>query len=157
MTILLTPSVLTWRSTKRPGYEIIGYARKSPTGEDAASRTRLLKSVVLNLEERSFASKIFASPCSWAGPPRHLHPMIYKIIWKLWRSYVLMVTRKTYLLTLNDICLVIIDFSGITTRSEDIVDLIESNPSLKKIAVDTFAQSNNLFTFDTEKLWWSST
>ncbi|KAG2216306.1 hypothetical protein INT45_011238 [Circinella minor] len=52
----------------------------------------------------------------------------------------------------HDICLGYHDFAGITTRSEDIIDLVEANPSLKKIAVDTFAQSNDVFIFDTEKL-----
>ncbi|KAI8993513.1 hypothetical protein BDB01DRAFT_716486 [Pilobolus umbonatus] len=57
------------KNLKKNGYEIIGYARKSPTGEDITCRTRLLKSMISNLEERSFATKIFVSPCSWASTP----------------------------------------------------------------------------------------
>ncbi|OAD67336.1 hypothetical protein PHYBLDRAFT_174376 [Phycomyces blakesleeanus NRRL 1555(-)] len=55
------------KTIKKNGYEILGYARKSPTGEDAPSRTRLLKSMVSNLKERSFATKIFVLPSSWAS------------------------------------------------------------------------------------------
>lgn len=57
------------KNLKKNGYEIIGYARKSPTGEDVIRRTRLLKSMVSNLKERSFAIKIFVSPCSLASSP----------------------------------------------------------------------------------------
>ncbi|KAI9025812.1 hypothetical protein CLU79DRAFT_699343, partial [Phycomyces nitens] len=52
------------KNLKKNGYEIIGYARKSPTNEDVTSRTRLLKSMISNLKERYFATKIFSSPCS---------------------------------------------------------------------------------------------
>ncbi|ORE07831.1 hypothetical protein BCV72DRAFT_225928 [Rhizopus microsporus var. microsporus] len=52
---------------QKNGYEIIGYARKSPTGEDVACRTRLLKSMVSSLKERSFATKISVSSCIWAS------------------------------------------------------------------------------------------
>ncbi|KAI9025811.1 hypothetical protein CLU79DRAFT_698933, partial [Phycomyces nitens] len=52
----------------------------------------------------------------------------------------------------HDVCLVTIDFAGITTRSEDIVNLVEANPFLKRIAVETFTQCNEVFIFDTEAL-----
>lgn len=52
----------------------------------------------------------------------------------------------------HDVCLVIIDFAGIITRSEDIVNLVEANPSLAKIAIEIFALYNEVFIFDTEKL-----
>ncbi|KAG2216305.1 hypothetical protein INT45_011237 [Circinella minor] len=143
------------RNLKIDGYEIIGYARKSPTGENVTSKTRLLKSMVSNLKERSLATKIFVSPCSWASSPlvsRDLQDISQVIMDDL------SVDGNTqdllaYIHSVDhNICLVTIDFGGITRRSEDIIDLVEANPSLKKIAVDTFAQSNDVFIFDTEKL-----
>ncbi|KAI7852906.1 hypothetical protein BDC45DRAFT_443270, partial [Circinella umbellata] len=131
------------------------YARKSPTGENVTDKTRLLKSMISNLKERSFATKIFVSPCSWASSPlasRDLQDSSQAIMDEL------SVDGNTqdllnYLKSAHhDICLVIIDFRSLTTRSEDIVDLVEANPSLKKIAVDTFAQSDDVFIFDTEKI-----
>lgn len=143
------------KNLKKNGYEIIGYARKSPTGEDVACRTRLLKSMISNLKERSFTTKIFVSPCSWASTPlasRDLLPNSEAILDDLsvdGNTQDLL----TYLKSVNhDVCLVSIDFAGITTRSEDIVKLVETNPFLKKIAIETFALCNEVFIFNTKKL-----
>ncbi|OAD70841.1 hypothetical protein PHYBLDRAFT_64084 [Phycomyces blakesleeanus NRRL 1555(-)] len=142
------------KNLKKNGYEIIGYARKSPS-EDVTSRARLLKSMVSNLKERSFATKIFVSPCSWASPPlvsRDLQGNSRVIMNELsvdGNTQDLLVYLKS---VHHDVCLVTIDFAGITTRSEDIVNLVEANPSLKRIAVETFAQCNEVFIFDTERL-----
>ncbi|KAG1076605.1 hypothetical protein G6F42_025416 [Rhizopus arrhizus] len=46
------------RNLIRNGYEIIGYARKSPTIDNIDTRTRLLQAMVDNLHERSFTSKV---------------------------------------------------------------------------------------------------
>lgn len=142
------------KDLKKNGYEIIGYARK-PTGEDVTCRTRLLKSMISNLKERSFAAKIFVSPSSWASTPlesRDLQPDSQAIIDDLsvdGNTQDLL----TYLKSVShDVCLVAIDFAGITTRSEDIIKLVETNPSLKKIAIATFTQCNEVFIFNTKEL-----
>ncbi|KAI8889955.1 hypothetical protein K501DRAFT_290645 [Backusella circina FSU 941] len=143
------------KNLEKNGYEIIGYARKSPTGEDVTCRTRLLKSMISNLKERSFATKIFVSPCSWASTPlesRDLQPNSQAIMDDLsvdGNTQDLL----TYLKSVShDVCLVTIGFAGITTRSEDIIRLVETNPSLKKIAIETFAQCNQVFIFKTKEL-----
>ncbi|KAL0091229.1 hypothetical protein J3Q64DRAFT_1844331 [Phycomyces blakesleeanus] len=106
------------KTIKKNGYEILGYARKSPTGEDAPSRTRLLKSMVSNLKERSFATKIFVLPSSWASST--------------------LASRD-----LKDNSRAIVDELRVAgNTSEDIVHLVEANSSLKRIAVETFAQCN---------------
>ncbi|RCH83826.1 hypothetical protein CU098_004968, partial [Rhizopus stolonifer] len=51
------------------GYEIIGYARKSPTIDNIDTRTRLLQAMVDNLHERSFTSKVYVSTCSYSSTP----------------------------------------------------------------------------------------
>lgn len=111
--------------------------------------------MISNLKERSFATKIFVSPCSWASTPlesRDLQPNSQAIMDDLdvdGNTQDLL----TYLKSVShDVCLVAIDFAGITTRSEDIIKLVETNPSLKKIAIETFAQCNEVFIFNTEKL-----
>ncbi|KAL7308718.1 hypothetical protein PS15m_011887 [Mucor circinelloides] len=45
-------------------FEIIGYARKSPTTDNLDMRVRLLESMVNNLRSRSFATRIYVSACS---------------------------------------------------------------------------------------------
>lgn len=51
------------------GYEIVGYARKSPGDEDENDRIRLLQDMINNLSERSFAQRIYVSPSSCASIP----------------------------------------------------------------------------------------
>jgi hypothetical protein len=51
----------------------------------------------------------------------------------------------------HDICLVSTDFSGLTSRTHDIKHLIEDNPAIKKIAIEIFTVSNEVFLFDSLK------
>ncbi|KAI9473544.1 MAG: hypothetical protein EXX96DRAFT_487919, partial [Benjaminiella poitrasii] len=127
------------------------YARKSPTGEDITCRTRLLKPMISNYKERSFATKIFVSPCSLASLPlisRDLLGNPQVIVDELSVDGNTQYLKPVH----HDAYLVIIDFTGITTRSEDIDNLVEANPFLKKIAVETFAQCKEVFIFDTKRL-----
>ncbi|KAI7852892.1 hypothetical protein BDC45DRAFT_537088 [Circinella umbellata] len=134
------------RNLRIDGYEIMVMLENHPQ----TSEINDIKS-----ERTLFCNKIFVSPCSWASSPlasRDLQDSSQVIMDEL------SVDGNTqdllnYLKSAHhDICLVIIDFRGLTTRSEDIVDLVEANPLLKKIAVDTFARSDDVFIFDTEKL-----
>ncbi|CAO3693174.1 unnamed protein product [Rhizopus stolonifer] len=130
------------------GYEIIGYARKSSTIDNIDTRTRLLQTMVDNLHERSFTSKVYVSTCSYSSTPFFERDLKNKddIIDKLNQ-----VTGNTqdmliYLKSIkHNICSVSIDFAGLTTRTHDIIQLIENNPAIKKIAIETFTVANELF------------
>jgi hypothetical protein len=50
-------------------FEIIGYARKSPTTDNLDTRVRLLESMINNLRSRSFATWIYVSACSRSSTP----------------------------------------------------------------------------------------
>ncbi|KAI8359135.1 hypothetical protein BD560DRAFT_334940, partial [Blakeslea trispora] len=50
----------------------------------------------------------------------------------------------------HDICLVSIDYAGLSSRSQELKRLIENNDKLKKIAIDTFALDNGIHLFDTK-------
>lgn len=52
----------------------------------------------------------------------------------------------------HDVCLVSVDFAELTTRTHDIIQLIETNPAIKKIAIETFTIANELFLFDSKRL-----
>lgn len=52
----------------------------------------------------------------------------------------------------HPICLVSIDFAGLTSRANDIVELVKNNPSVKEIVVDTFTISNEIFLIDSSNL-----
>ncbi|KAI7895818.1 uncharacterized protein EV154DRAFT_435802 [Mucor mucedo] len=110
--------------------------------------------MISNIKERSFATKIFVSPCSWASMPLEMRDLqtnsaIMDDLDADGNTQDLLTYLKS---ASHDICLVALDFAGITTRSEDIIKLVETNPSLKRIAIEIFAQSNEVFIFDTEKL-----
>ncbi|KAF1796284.1 hypothetical protein FB192DRAFT_1337011 [Mucor lusitanicus] len=141
------------KNLQKKGYEIVGYARKSPTNEDAETRKKLLKSMISNLKERSLATRIYASPCSWASSPLESRDLRPQVIMNNLSVDGNTQDLLTYLKSVShDVCLVAIDFAGLTTRSQDIIKLVETNPSLKKIAIETFAQCNELFIFNTEEL-----
>ena len=50
-------------------FEIIGYARKSPTTDNLDMRVRLLESMINNLRSRSFATQVYVSACSCSSTP----------------------------------------------------------------------------------------
>jgi hypothetical protein len=52
----------------------------------------------------------------------------------------------------HSICLVVLDFSGLSSRSHHVQELLKDYPAIKKVAVDTFMLSNELFIYDTSDL-----
>ncbi|KAI8084179.1 uncharacterized protein B0P05DRAFT_609120 [Gilbertella persicaria] len=50
-------------------FEIIRYARKSPTTDSLNTRVRLLESMINNLRSRSFATRVYVSACSRSSTP----------------------------------------------------------------------------------------
>ncbi|KAI8968265.1 hypothetical protein BDF20DRAFT_839387 [Mycotypha africana] len=52
----------------------------------------------------------------------------------------------------HNICLVSIDYAGLTSRSQELRRLIENNEKIKKIAIDTFALDSEIHIFDTKLL-----
>jgi hypothetical protein len=52
----------------------------------------------------------------------------------------------------HDICLVSIDFVGLTTGAHHIKKLVEDKPTIKKTAIETFTVANELFAVDTNSL-----
>lgn len=123
------------------GMELVGYARKSPIDNDPENTTRLMQAMVRNLKERSFASRIYVSS-SWASTrliQRDLKPD-NSIMEKLegvngnTQDFLEYVEASDH-----SICLISIDFYGITKISSDLVQLIENTPAIKKIAIETIA------------------
>ncbi|KAI7902998.1 uncharacterized protein BX663DRAFT_551855 [Cokeromyces recurvatus] len=138
------------------GYEIVGYARKSPTDTDIDNRARLLQLMVANLRERSFATKVYVSPCSWGSSPfikcdfkNNDNKMMKKSSDVNGNTQDLLHHLQS---SDHNICLVSIDFSCLTSRSQDIRELIEMSSSVKKIAIETFTQCNEMGIFNTKLL-----
>lgn len=90
--------------------------------------------MISNLKERSFATKVYISPCSWVSSPlasRDLDNSSQKIeeLQADGNTQDLLTYLKS---SHHDICLISIGFTGMTSCSQDIVDLIDTSPSLKK-------------------------
>ncbi|EPB80987.1 hypothetical protein HMPREF1544_12320 [Mucor circinelloides 1006PhL] len=86
---------------------MVGYARKSPGDEDENDRIWLLQdNMINNLSERSFAQGIYVSPSSSASTPFFEHML-------------------EYLSSVDhEICLTSIDFAGLTSTTNDIIQLV---------------------------------
>ncbi|KAG1040239.1 hypothetical protein G6F43_012332 [Rhizopus delemar] len=111
--------------------------------------------MINNLSERSFAQRIYVSPSSCASTPFSERDLKRNddIMGKLENIRGNSQDMLEYLSSVDhDICLTSIDFAGLASRTNDIIQLVEDNPSIKKIAIDTFAISNEVFLFDADSL-----
>ncbi|KAI9017929.1 hypothetical protein CLU79DRAFT_762270 [Phycomyces nitens] len=143
------------KNLKRNGCEIVGYARKSPSKDKLENRVKLLQKMVNNLENRSLTSRIFVSFSSCASTPFSERDTTTNksVLAKLSNVNGDTQDMLHYLQSAqHDICLVSIDYAGLTSRSQELKSLIENNDGIKKIAIDTFALDNELQLFDAKLL-----
>ncbi|CAO3620038.1 unnamed protein product [Mucor fragilis] len=129
------------RNLKKNGHEVIGYIRKSTGEKDNSTRIRLLNQMSTNLKERSLVTKVFASASCDANQPllardlRKNTDMLSNITAdgdmqgeKKDIFLLLIITifhfdsldLLAYIRTREKICIVVIDFAGLTTNSEDL-------------------------------------
>ncbi|KAI9270204.1 hypothetical protein EDC94DRAFT_633291 [Helicostylum pulchrum] len=94
----------------------------------------LLQQMIDNLRSRSFATRIFVSASSRASTTfverdlnvdRNIYQQLYKV------------DGTTQ------------DFAGLSGRSHHVQELLKDYPEIKKVAVDTFMFSDELFIYDT--------
>ncbi|KAG1462567.1 hypothetical protein G6F56_005492 [Rhizopus delemar] len=57
------------KNLKKNGFEVVGYARKSPSNDKNENRLKLLQKMVDNLENRSLTTRIYVSFSSCASTP----------------------------------------------------------------------------------------
>ncbi|KAI9018736.1 hypothetical protein CLU79DRAFT_705389, partial [Phycomyces nitens] len=131
------------------------HVRKSPSDLNRETRKKLLQKMVDNLQDRSLVDRVFVSLSSSASCPfskRDLH-RDDKII-KTMKN----VTGNTsdmleYFQSVDhNICLVSIDFAGLSSRPHLVKDLLEEYPAIKKIVIETFKHDNKVQILDSELL-----
>ncbi|KAI8096331.1 uncharacterized protein BX664DRAFT_323677 [Halteromyces radiatus] len=139
---------------KKNGYEVIGYARKSPDGSDPATRLQHLQQMVNNLRERSLVDKTYVSISSLASSPFNERDLnVVDDMEKLEH-----VTGNTqdmleYIQAVDhNVCLVSIDFAGLSSRSHIVKDFLEEFHAIKKIAIETFSFDNEVLLLDSQQL-----
>ncbi|KAL0087450.1 hypothetical protein J3Q64DRAFT_1737444 [Phycomyces blakesleeanus] len=59
----------TIKNLKKKEFEIVGYARKSPSNDKDEKRVKLLQKMVDNLQNRSLTTRVYASFSSSASTP----------------------------------------------------------------------------------------
>ncbi|KAG0162487.1 hypothetical protein DFQ28_001193 [Apophysomyces sp. BC1034] len=116
------------QAMKDSGIIIVGYARKSKTPEKDCDRVRLLQEMTLKLQSRSLADRIYVSPRTSSDEllrsrdmprPQSLLDALNNVNGTTQDLFELLAT------TTSKICLVAIDFAGLSTNENDIYELIK--------------------------------
>ncbi|KAG2212407.1 hypothetical protein INT47_001768, partial [Mucor saturninus] len=126
------------KSLQYNAFEIVEYIRKSPTAHILDNRVELLQQV----SETLTWTKTKINRCGWT-----LNGCAYQQLDKVDG------TTQNFIEYLNasrhSICLAVLDFAGLSSRSHHFQGLLNDYPVIKKVAVDTFMFSNELFIYDT--------
>ncbi|KAI7900693.1 uncharacterized protein BX663DRAFT_438979, partial [Cokeromyces recurvatus] len=114
------------QTLKQQGFTVIGYARKSKSGEDIETRTRLLNLMCKRLKEKSLVDHVFVSYISQANDQlatRDLQQMseIYKGLHAEESTQDMM----RFITNTAKVCLVVLDYAGLTTNSNDLYDFLK--------------------------------
>lgn len=123
----------------------MGYARKSPTNESDEARSRLLTQMVHLLRKRSLADKVFVSAISNANEQMARRDIVKSSVTKgikevdgdtqgkinainkgkmLTAMGFLVIDLLEYLKNATKVCLVAIDYAGLSTNVEDLNNFI---------------------------------
>ncbi|KAG1037632.1 hypothetical protein G6F43_012821 [Rhizopus delemar] len=141
------------QSLKDEGYHVIGYARKSTCKKDDDSRVRLLNLMCKNLKNRSLVSKVFASVYCDSNESlleRDLNKQEH--ILSQIQADGDMQDMLVYISSLERVCIVAIDFAGLTTNCEDLKVFLKNNPNIKKSIIDKLASCDASHVYDIQEL-----
>ncbi|KAG2219380.1 hypothetical protein INT45_006088 [Circinella minor] len=134
------------KGLKMDGFDVIGYARKSPTEISDDELKEIIKNMISCLQSRSQVTDVYVSPSSRSKSPIAARDMTTD------KDY----TDKDYtdisgccigntqsLLTYlssttKQVCLVIVDYAALSTDPHDILLLVKNYKSLECIIVDRF-------------------
>ncbi|KAG2221369.1 hypothetical protein INT45_012415 [Circinella minor] len=150
----------TFRSN---GYTVIGYIRKSrPRAKEAEdNRVRLLHLMAQRLRERSHVEKIFVSPQSNSKETLTERDMSRpNIMNKVTGVDGTMQDLVKYVRSQTKICMVVLDYAGLSTDEEDIKKflcklikgLFSEYSSIKKLVVDLIPTTSKVTIYDTTTL-----
>ncbi|KAG1457236.1 hypothetical protein G6F56_006656 [Rhizopus delemar] len=141
------------QNLKDEGYNVLGYTRMSKGEKDDGLCVRLLNQMCEKLKNRSLVSKILASVCCNAN-----EPLLKRDSNK--QEHILQQVHAdgdiqdmlVYISSMEKVCIVVIDFAGLTTNCEDLKTFLKNNPNIKKIIVDKLAHCNASHVYDLKEL-----
>ncbi|KAI9299752.1 hypothetical protein BJ944DRAFT_235425 [Cunninghamella echinulata] len=136
------------------GYQLVGYARKSPGTEDDTTRAKLLQRMVNNLKERSYAEKVFISTKSLSNEAITSRDMnsndsIINMLDKVDGNTQEMLSVIS---ELDKVCLIVLDYSGLSTNCLDIKHFIRNNVNIKKIIIDCYPFGEGVISYDRDSI-----
>ncbi|KAG1048909.1 hypothetical protein G6F43_008734 [Rhizopus delemar] len=122
-----------------PNVVCIGYARKSVTKETDVSRSHLLQLMVDKVHFRLKCQEVYVSPCCAANDPilNRDSPSFPTILSSLkgCQGDIADLTNRLYYLQ-QEVRLGIIDYAGLSTYPEDIINFLTAYPNICEIAID---------------------
>lgn len=115
------------QNLKDEGYNVLGYTRMSKGEKDDGLCVRLLNQMCEKLKNRSLVSKILASVCCNAN-----EPLLERDSNK--QEHILQQVHAdgdiqdmlVYISSMEKVCIVVIDFAGLTTNCEDLKTFLKS-------------------------------
>ncbi|KAI8092033.1 hypothetical protein BDF21DRAFT_153717 [Thamnidium elegans] len=106
-----------------------------------------------NLKNRSLVSKVFASVYCNANEPlleRDLNKQEHTL--SQIHADGDMQDMLVYISSMERVCIVTIDFAGLTTNCEDLKVFLKNNPNIKKLIIDKLASCDASHVYDTQEL-----
>ncbi|ORX52022.1 hypothetical protein DM01DRAFT_1337010 [Hesseltinella vesiculosa] len=141
------------KSLKKEGYVIIGYARKSPSVDCKFTQKRCLQSMCDRLKERSLVDSIFVSNyCKAAEPLADRDMKKNEDILAQLNVAGDMQDALQFIAEKSKICLVALDYAGLTTNTADLKQFLRNNEQIKKIIVDRLPISNEAHVYESSEL-----
>ncbi|KAG1176941.1 hypothetical protein G6F70_005205 [Rhizopus microsporus] len=139
---------------KKDGYQVTGYLRKSSGKGDASMRLRLLDLMVDRLIKDSSMDMVFASYSSSSKQPFTDHDRTDplrapKTLGSTQGAIHLLRLLST---ASKPIAIVAIDFAGLTTNINDLIQWLRDHETLKIVLIDNIEALNQSYTFTREQL-----
>ncbi|CAO3628474.1 unnamed protein product [Cunninghamella echinulata] len=137
-------------------YELIGYVRKSKNYCEENDRIRLLQTMVKRLKERHAVDRVYVSPYSNSTETistRDMYDTSKVLMEKIDNTSGNTQDMLNYFgMSKNKICLIVIDFAGISTYCNDMMSLINDHENLEKLIIDQLPTKNKIKIIDREEI-----
>ncbi|KAG0169905.1 hypothetical protein DFQ28_004069, partial [Apophysomyces sp. BC1034] len=141
------------QNLKKQGFNIIGYARKSNGAEDHETWIKLLNLMCRRLKERSLVDYIFVFYNSQAGDSlaQRDTKQAYELLTQLSAEGNTQ-DMLAYITNTDKVCLVGLDYAGLSTNCNDLYEFLTQHPNLKKIIIDNIPTDNIIHVYECSNL-----
>ncbi|KAI9356064.1 hypothetical protein BD770DRAFT_420412 [Pilaira anomala] len=124
---------------KNDGYHVVGYCRKSKT--QSSNRATLLQRMVDILRQSSVKESFYKRDFN----DQNILSELDKVNGNT-QDFL------TFIQENDKVCVVALDYAGLTTNMTDLKNILRNNPKLQKIIIDLYCYENQFKVFDREQL-----